>query len=870
MTKNTHLKKKHRENGSAPTIPDVAAAAVLSLTAVLTELKTAENGLSRNEARRRLDRFGHNEIAVEKRKAWYHRVYGNAKDPLCLLLLALGIISALTGDPKATVLIGVMLVASVTLRSIQETRADRAAEKLKAMVHTTVAAVRDGQKKEIALRCLVPGDIVHLSAGDMVPADLRLLSSRDLYLNQASLTGESLPVEKNADTLTVAPESILDAPNICFMGTNVSSGSATAVALTTGASTRFGKLAAEVAAQPEAPTSFDRGVDRYTWLMIRFVAIMVPAVFLINGFAKGDWLQAFLFALAVAVGLTPELLPMIVTVNLSKGALEMAKKKVIVKRLNAIQDFGAMDVLATDKTGTLTEGRVVLMRHVDIHGEESERLIEFAYLNSRYQTGLNNLLDEAVIKHDGINEKKLAEQYRKIDEIPFDFRRRRMSVVVEGPDGQHLLICKGAAEEMLANCRDVMIGERHERLQPQHHGHRDSLVTKMNDDGFRVIALAVRRLPPTKTVYTQEDERDMTLVGFLAFLDPPKQTAGRTIAELASRGLAVKILTGDNDLVTRRICTEVGLPVDKLLLGSDISKLTPEQLAIAAEHATVFAKLEPTHKEMVIRALQGNGHVVGFLGDGINDAPALKAADVGISVDAAVDIAKESSDIILLERSLMVLKDGVMEGRRAFGNIVKYIKMTASSNFGNMFSVVGASLFLPFLPMLPLQIITNNLLYDLSQTAIPTDEVDEDYLKRPRQWKIDGLRRFMLWLGPVSSLFDYATFFLLLYVFGCFTNPTLFHTGWFVESLFTQTLIIHVIRTDKVPFLQSRASRPLTVTTGAVLALAAWLPYSPIAPALGLTALPVAFWAWLALFIAGYFLLAQLVKNAFIRRYGWD
>lgn len=837
---------------------------------VLKTLGTKETGLTHNEARRRLDHYGHNEITSEKKQRWYHLLYKNAKDPLSVLLLVLGCISALTGDLKATVLIGIMLFMSIVLRFVQEMRADKAAQQLKDLTRTVVTVIRSGRKYDIALKSVVPGDIVQLSAGDMVPADVRLLTSRDFYINQASLTGESLPVEKHELPVREVPKNVLDLMNVCFMGTNVSSGTATAVVIGTGIFTKFGALAADVAAQVEAPTSFDLGVDRYTWLMIKFIGVMVPAVFLINGFAKGDWLQAFLFALAVAVGLTPEMLPMIVTANLSKGALDMSRKKVIVKRLNAIQDFGAMDVLCTDKTGTLTEGRVVLIRHVDINDKEDEHLLDLAYLNSFHQTGLDNLLDQAVLKHDGTDRRKLAKEYKKIDEIPFDFKRRRMSVVVEEKDEQHLLICKGAVEEVLAQCKTVMSNGRVENLQRYHHEHKDDLVAELSDQGFRLIAVAIRHLPATKSVYSVADESDMTLLGFLAFLDPPKTTAAMAIAELAAHGVAIKILTGDNELVARKICAEVGLSVEGMLLGSDIADMSDAALAAATKNVTVFSKLEPSHKERIIHAIQSNGHVVGFLGDGINDAPALKAADVGISVNGAVDIAKESSDIILLEQSLIVLKDGVIEGRRAFGNIVKYIKMTASSNFGNMFSVVGGSIFLPFLPMLPLQVITNNLMYDFSQVGIPTDKVDKEYLMKPRQWKIDSIRRFIFWIGPVSSVFDYATFFLMLYVFNAWMDPALFHTGWFVESIFTQTLIIHIIRTNKIPFFQSRASLPLTLGTLIICSLAAWLPYSPIADSLGFKPLPLLYWAYLAGFVVTYFILTQIIKTLFIRKYGWD
>jgi len=572
----------------------------------------------------------------------------------------------------------------------------------------------------------------------------------------------------------------------------------------------------------------------------------------------------------VAVGLTPELLPMIVTVNLSKGALDMSRQKVIVKRLNAIQNIGAMDILCTDKTGTLTAGRVTLIKHVDIEGRENEQILDYAYLNSFYQTGLKNLLDVAVLGHVSSRVQAWARDYTKIDEVPFDFERRRMSVVVGDNQGRHLLICKGAVEEVLSRCRHVSVGGKTKVLAKPHHQSKADLVESLSADGFRLIALAYRELPPKKHVYTIADESELTLLGFLAFLDPAKATAGQAIADLEKHGVHIKVLTGDNELVTRKICSEVGLVINGILLGSAIEHMNDSELEEAVEHANVFDKLDPMHKQRVIKALQRQGHVVGFMGDGINDAPALKAADVGISVDGAVDVARESSDIILLEKSLLVLKEGVREGRKVFGNIVKYIKMAASSNFGNMFSVIGGSIFLPFLPMLPLQVITNNLLYDVSQIPIPTDKVDDDYLLKPRQWKIDSIKRFILLFGPISSLFDYLTYFMMLYVFSAWTNPELFHTGWFVESLLTQTLIIHIIRTNRLPFVQSRASWPLTLTTLAVVAIGVYLPYSPLADSLGFVPLPPYYWALLSLMLACYLIMTQVLKRRFARWCGED
>ncbi len=837
---------------------------------VLKELGSQLGGLSEAEAGSRLKQVGPNEIAREKRQSALMRLLSNVKNPLVLLLVALGVLSFLTGDLRATVVIFVMVVLGVVLRFVQEMRADNAAEKLQAMVSNTATLVRDGKETEVPLKSLVPGDIIRLAAGDMVPADVRVLSAKDLFLNQAALTGEALPVEKKAAPSSPDVQNPLELPNICFLGSNVESGSATAAVIHTGSRTYFGSLAASIVGQRQL-TSFDLGVNKFTWLMIRFIAVMVPAVFLINGLSKHNWLEAFLFAMAVAVGLTPEMLPMIVTVNLSKGALAMARKKVIVKRLNAIQNFGAMDVLCTDKTGTLTQGKIVLEKHLDVHGEPSEKVLQYGYLNSFHHTGLKNLLDEAILDHKELREHlKADEKYHKIDEIPFDFVRRRMSVVVEDDTGLNTLICKGAVEEVLSQCTRVEVKGEVIQVLPEHDAKRRQLADDLNGQGFRVIALAYKQMPGSsdEPVYSVKDESDLILLGFLAFLDPPKDTAAAALKQLHDLSVDVKVLTGDNEIITTYICKQVGMPVEHLLLGSQIETMSETELAAAAGATSVFARLAPAHKERIIRALQSKGHVLGFMGDGINDAPALKAADVGISVNSAVDIAKESSDIILLENSLLVLEQGVLEGRRVFGNIVKYIKMAASSNFGNMFSVVGASAFLPFLPMLPIQVLTNNLVYDFSQTTIPTDQVDGEWLTKPRQWTIGKILRFILFIGPISSIFDYLTFFMMLYLFDCWHNPALFRTGWFVESLFTQTLIIHIIRTNKIPFLQSRASWPLIFTSLIIVTVGAWLTVSPLANTLGFVPLPPLYWVFLAGMLLAYAILTQVVKTWFVRRFG--
>ena len=838
--------------------------------AVLIALDSRLDGLSMAEAETRVKREGLNEIAREKRQSPLMRLWDNVRNPLVILLTGLGILSYLTGDLRATIVIFVMVLLGIILRFYQEMRADNAAEKLKAMVNTTATVVRDGKDVEVPLKMLIQGDIIRLAAGDMVPADVRVLNAKDLFLNQAALTGESMPVEKKPAPASGEIQNPLELPNICFLGSNVESGTASAVVVHTGDKTYFGSLAASIVGQREL-TSFDKGVNKFTWLMIRFIAIMVPAVFIINGLSKHNWLEAFLFAMAVAVGLTPEMLPMIVTVNLSNGAIAMARKKVIVKRLNAIQNFGAADVLCTDKTGTLTQGKIILEKHLDAHGDESERVLQYGYMNSYYQTGLKNLMDEAILEHGHLEEDlKVKTDYHKIDEIPFDFQRRRMSVIVENNQNQHILICKGAVEEIMRLSPKVEVKGEVLDVTPDHDAHRKRLVQELNSQGFRVVAVAYKVIPGDNDEphYGIQDETDLILLGYLAFLDPPKESAMEALKRLQVLNVDVKILTGDNEIITAYICKKVGMPVDKILLGSQIESMSETELGEAASVTNIFAKLAPAQKERIIRALQSKDHVVAFMGDGINDAPALKAADVGISVDSAVDIAKESSDIILLENSLMVLEQGVMEGRRVFGNIIKYIKMAASSNFGNMFSVVGASAFLPFLPMLPIQVLTNNLLYDFSQTTIPTDQVDSDWLTKPRKWTIGEIQRFILFIGPISSIFDYATFFVMLYVFNAWNNPALFHTGWFVESLFTQTLIIHVIRTNKIPFIQSRASLPLILTSIIIVTVGAWLTVSPLASTLGFVALPPRYWLILAGLLVCYVLLTQVVKTWFYHRYG--
>jgi P-type Mg2+ transporter len=853
---------------------ELSAFLTLDANQVLERLRSGPQGLQDSDARRRLREFGPNSVASDTKASVLVQLFRRLSNPLNILLVTLAAVSLATGNFESATIILLMVVLSVSVAFIQERRSDRAAAALRAMVHTTATVLRrpatssTASAREIPIERLVPGDVVHLSAGDLVPADIRLLSAKDLFVNQAALTGESMPAEKFALAEEVVADP-LQARNTCFMGTSVTSGTATGVVINTGVRAVFGGVSRMIMRERRV-TSFDLGVTRFTMLMIRFIAVMVPLVFLINGVTKGNWLEAVLFAIAVAVGLTPEMLPMLVTVNLSKGALAMSRRKVIVKRLNSIQNFGAMDVLCTDKTGTLTQDRIILEKYVDVEGKDSDKVLELAYLNSYYQSGLKNLLDAAVLKYTEVHEKLHSSgEFRKVDEIPFDFMRRRMSVIIDGR-GERLLICKGAVEEVFRVCSTGEVDGRTFPLDESHLGAIQAASRELNEDGFRVIAIACKRVDAAGHEFSVHDEADLTLLGYMAFLDPPKDSARGALAALARHGVDVKILTGDNEIVTRKVCREVGLPVDRIVLGSELEKLGPDEIGDIAESCRVFAKLSPAQKATVIDALRGRGRVVGFLGDGINDAPALKAADVGVSVDTAVDIAKETADIILLEKSLLVLDEGVLEGRKVFANIIKYIRMGASSNFGNMFSVLGASAWLPFLPMAPVQILANNLLYDFSQTAIPTDNVDHEYLEKPRRWEIDNIARFMLFIGPISSIFDYTTYLTMYFLFDARTpdRAALFQTGWFVESLLSQTLIIHVIRTSKIPFLESRASNLLIATSIAICAVGIWLPHSPLAHSLGFVPLPLLYWPIVIAMLATYLLLTYFAKKWFHRNFG--
>jgi Mg2+-importing ATPase len=856
-----------RRSGHANALSEqLLKAAREDFTTVLANLRTQYTGLSQTEAEERIEEYGPNAVAKDEGHSQRALLGKALLNPLVVLLTVLATVSLLTGDARAAIVMGLMVVLGVSLRFVQEARADTAAKKLRAMIKVTATAIRDGAPIEVPLADLVPGDVVNLTAGDMIPADVRLLAAKDLFIVQASLTGESMPVEKFVAPEPASSVSALDLKNVCFLGTSVESGTASAVVVETGERTFLGSIARAMVGQ-QVQTAFDKGVSRFTWLMIRFILVMVPLVFVINGLTKHNWSEAFFFAMAVAVGMTPEMLPMIVTVCLTKGAMLMAGKKVIVKRLHSIQNLGAMDVLCTDKTGTLTADRVVLEKHCDVNLEDDDEVLVLAYFNSHFQTGLKNVLDRAILAHTEIHEQFRVPDHSKVDEIPFDFSRRLMSVVVAQPDGTHRLICKGAPEEVFGRCTHFALDG--EQLPMERILIEDLRIEyeKLSQDGFRVLAIAYRDVE-SKAAYAKTDEVDLVLRGYVAFFDPPKDSALPAIQALHQSGVSIKVLTGDNEAVSKKVCRDVGIPLGRVLLGNQVETMSDAELAEASEEVALFARLAPNHKQRVVVALQSKGHVVGFLGDGINDGPALRAADVGISVDTAADIAKESADLILLEKSLMVLEEGIIEGRKVFANILKYIRMGASSSFGNMFSVVGASAFLPFVPMAPMQILTNNLLYDFSQVAIPTDDVDPEQIARPRPWSMEQITKFILFIGPCSSVFDYTTYLMMLFVFKASdpSHASLFQTGWFVESLLTQTLIIHVIRTNRLPFIQSRASLPLTLTSILIMAVGIWLPFSPLAGPLGFTALPPLYWLLILLTLFCYVLLTQSVKMWLLKK----
>ena len=861
--------------------------------ALLAHYGAAPTGLTQEQAERSREEWGRNALTYGKREPVAKRLFSAFINPFTVILLALAVISAVTDialaspgeENYATVLIiATMVLLSGGLRFVQETRSGNVADKLLGMLHTTACVERAGQKAEIPLEEIVAGDLVYLSAGDMIPADLRILCAKDLFLSQSALTGESEAVEKLGTDVS-QKAALTDTANLAFLGSNVVSGSAKALVLAVGNDTMLGRMAKELNTKPPK-TTFEKGVNSVSWVLIRFMLLMVPVVLFVNGFTKGDWMQAALFAISVAVGLTPEMLPMIVTTSLAKGALAMSKQKVILKNLNSIQDLGSMDILCTDKTGTLTQDKVVLEYHLNVDGQEDDRVLRHAFLNSYFQTGLKNLMDLAVIqKQEELGAQALVEKYTKVDEIPFDFQRRRMSVVVQDQEGKTQLVTKGAVEEMLQCCTWAECGGKVLPLEDEVRRRVLAKANQLNSQGMRVIAVAQKTNPSPVGQFSVADEQGMVLLGFLALLDPPKATTKAAIQALQAYGVPVKILTGDNEKVTQAICRQVGLPVERILLGTDLERLNDQELGQLAEDITVFAKLSPQQKARVVRVLREKGHTVGYMGDGINDAAAMQAADVGISVDTAVDIAKETASVVLLEKDLMVLEQGVLEGRRTYANMMKYIKMTASSNFGNMFSVLAASAFLPFLPMASLHLILLNLIYDVCCTAMSWDNVDPEYLKAPRKWEAKGIGRFMLWMGPTSSVFDIATYLLLYFVvcplatggqlYTQLTDPAaqalyvaLFQTGWFVESMWTQTLVIHMLRTEKLPFVQSRASVPVALLSLAGIALVTAIPFTPLAAPLEMAALPPVYFLLLGILVAGYMLLVTAVKNIYVRRYG--
>ena len=881
---------------------------------VLKNLHTTLSGLDTTSIFLSRTKFGSNMVTHEKKKSLAKRLAGAFINPFTAILFCLALVSTMTDmvfphfsllgsvpedfDPLTVIIILTMVLISGTLRFVQESRSGNAEEKLLAMITTTCTVTRIEQPKvEIPMDDLVVGDIVHLSAGDMIPADVRILEAKDLFVSQSSITGESEPIEK-APAISAQRESVTDYTNIAFMGSNVVSGSATAVVVCTGDNTLFGSMASSIAGEA-VETSFTKGVNAVSWVLIRFMLVMVPLVFFINGITKGDWLDAFLFGISIAVGLTPEMLPMIVTTCLAKGAVSMSKKQTIVKNLNSIQNFGAIDILCTDKTGTLTQDQVVLEYHLNVNGEDDTRVLRHAYLNSFFQTGYKNLMDIAIIRKTEEAEAAdprlldLSENYVKVDEIPFDFTRRRLSTVVQDKTGKTQMVTKGAVEEMLSICAYAECDGAVAPLTAELRRRILKTVDELNDKGFRVLAIAQKSNPSPVGAFGVKDEQDMVLLGYLAFLDPPKESTADAIKALKNHGVTTKILTGDNDKVTRTICKQVGLKVRNMLLGSDLEKMSDAELAKAAETTDVFAKLTPNQKARVVSVLRENGHTVGFMGDGINDAAAMKAADIGISVDTAVDVAKESADIILLEKDLMVLEQGIIEGRKTYANMIKYIKMTASSNFGNMFSVLAASALLPFLPMVSVHLIFLNLIYDLSCTAIPWDNVDEEFIAVPRKWDASSVGNFMLWIGPTSSIFDFTTYIFMYFVFcplfvsgGVLFNDLaahytgaelvamqaqyigMFQAGWFVESMWSQTLVIHMIRTPKIPFLQSHASAPVTLLTMTGIAVLTVIPFTPLGAALGFEALPMSYFAYLIPCILLYMVLATSLKKAYIRHYG--
>ena len=879
-------KKKLQQPQYALNSEKVFLTATQPAKSVYSYLQTTRLGLTRAEVEDRQLTYGKNEVVHEQKKNPFIVFIKTFINPFIGVLTGLAVISlvidVLMAEPgeqewTGVVIIAVMVVCSAILRFWQEWKANEATDSLMKMVKNTCLVKRAGSgEEELDITELVPGDIVFLAAGDMIPADLRIIESKDLFISQASLTGESEPIEKFPEVKEkqYRKGSIVELDNICYMGSTVISGAAQGIVFETGNRTFLGTIARNLTGH-RATTAFDRGISKVSLLLIRFMLVMVPFVFFINGFTKGDWFEAFIFAISVAVGLTPEMLPMIVTANLSKGALSMSKKKTIVKNLNAIQNFGAMNILCTDKTGTLTCDKIVLEKYINADGsnDESKRILRHAYFNSYFQTGLKNLMDKAILSH--VKELKLEhlkDAYTKVDEIPFDFIRRRMSVVIEDKQGKRQIITKGAVEEMLSICSHTEFNGEVQSLTDELKVKAQKISEEMNRKGMRVLAVAQKSYIEKVGNFSVSDEKEMVLIGFLAFLDPPKPSAAEAIKQLHEYGVEVKILSGDNDIVVKSIGRQVGIDTSYSLTGPDIENMDEATLKEHVKTTTCFSKLTPLQKTQIISILQEQENTVGFLGDGINDAAALRQSDIGISVDSAVDIAKESADIILLEKDLMVLEDGVLEGRKTFGNINKYIKMTASSNFGNMFSVMFASAFLPFLPMMPIHLLIQNLLYDISQTTIPFDRMDPEFLRKPRRWDASDLKRFMIYIGPISSIFDIVTYLVMWHVFGCNSpeHQSLFQSGWFIEGLLSQTLIVHMIRTRKIPFIQSRATWPVIGMTTLVMVIGIVIPFTSFGASIGLQALPLSYFPWLMGILLSYCVLTQLIKNWYIRKFsGW-
>jgi len=841
---------------------------------ILENFSTTELGYSINRANELLETNGYNKIESEDEEKWYDIVIKSFFDPFSLILMCIIFISVFTDvlmvEEKSyakIVILSLIILVSGTIHFIQDFKTKKSMKKLKELVSNSISVMRDGVIEEISLTDIVAGDIIKLSAGDMIPADLRVLSSKDLFISQSSLTGESEPIEKfelNSKDTT----DMFELENICYMGTSIVSGTALVIVIATGKNTYLGQMSKSMVTK-KGDTAFDKGIKKITFLLIKITMIMVPIVFVINIVTKGNVLDSFIYAVAVAVGITPELLLVIVTSNLAKGSIEMAKKKTIVKDLNSIQNLGAMDILCTDKTGTLTQDHIVLEEYLDVHGNEDMRILRHAFLNSHFQTGLKNLIDLAIIEKAKTNNLiEILDNYTKVDEIPFDFIRRRMSVVIEDKNSKKQLITKGSVEEILAICKFAEIDGKVLEINNELHDEIMKIANKLNTNGLRVVAIAQKNefFHSIKT-FGVKDEYDMILIGYVAFLDPPKESSKEAIKALNSYGVAVKVITGDNELVAKKVCYQVGIDTTNSLTGKQIESMSENEFLSVVEKTTLFSKISPIQKANIVKALQTKGHIIGYMGDGINDAPALVQADVGISVDSGVEIAKESADIILLEKSLMVLTDGLIEGRKVFANIMKYLKMGTSSNVGNMISVLFASIFIPFLPMLPIHILLQNLLYDISQIGIPFDNVDKEYLKVPRKWEIKEISKFIIWFAPISTFFDLVTFAVLWYIIGANTiaDQALFQSGWFLLGLLSQTVIVHIIRTKKIPFLQSRPSWIMVFSTLVITIIGLAIPYTAFGTYVGLVPLPSLFiWCLLVIMIT-YILITECVKRIFIK-----